>query len=246
MDLSVEMFILITAVVIVAGVAYLQLRYMRGRRKVNVDAAIERDDAYNAVTTTKAVAASLRQSGRDTTEADLLLYKAEGSLERREFVDSIDLAKRAKILLMNSKERDPLMTPEPAIRETREESKDVPSNETRKLPANLLESKFIIDSVRDALPGMPPVARLEAEKHLALAEASFKSADYGGALKEALRAKRSQAPAAPMQEKARSPAVIRIPPPAKAVPAPRACPNCRSEALNDDAFCRKCGARIDS
>jgi hypothetical protein len=146
---------------------------------------------------------------------------------------------------MNSKERDPLMMSEPAGRESKEESKDVPSNETRKMPANLLESKFIIDSVRDALPDMPPEARSEAEKHLALAETSFRSADYSGALKEALRAKRAYSPSTSAQDKSRSPAVIRIPPPTKAPPTPRSCPTCRSEALIDDAFCRKCGARID-
>jgi hypothetical protein len=245
MEFSTEMAILIIAVLIVASVGYLQVRYMRSRKQGDIERAIERDDAYNAVATTNAVAASLRQAGRDTSEADVLLYKAEGALERREFMESIDLAKRAKTILLTCKPRDPLLTPVEVTGP--HEPREVPANEVRKMPPNLLESKFIIESVRDLLPRGGPEVKEEASHALALAEACFERGDYTTSLKEGMRAKRLLAPP-PSANKPITGEVIRIPPPNKpaAPPAARSCPRCSVDALPDDAFCRKCGTRIEA
>jgi len=182
MDIPLETLVLITIVIAAAAVALLELRYIRGRRKVKVDAALERDDAYNAVCTTKAVSESLRQNGRDTTEADVLIYKAESAYERREFLDAIELAGRAKKVLMTCKEKDLTSMPPPAPKKG--ESDEVPANLVRKLPANYLESKFMMDSVRDMLSDAGDGARADARTCLSRAEECFAREDYCGALGE--------------------------------------------------------------
>jgi hypothetical protein len=271
MDFPPETIILIVAVLIVAAVAYLQLRYIRSKKEVKLEGVLDQDDAYNAVVTTKAVATSLRTAGRDTTEADLLIYQAENAFERREFTNSIELATRAKTALRNSKEKDLLNCPVPPPDAEKEgaESKEVPAHAVLKMPANYLESKFVIDTVRCMLPDASLEAREEAQRSLDLAQASFDGSDYTEALKQAMKAKRALGPG-PKAEKARPVAIVNETPkpPPTAVPGScqtcgmklgtddefchacgarqetRICPSCSREASPDDVFCRKCGAKI--
>jgi hypothetical protein len=248
MEIPLETLMLIAVVIIATVVALLELRYVKGHRKVKVDAAVERDDAFNAVTTTRAVADSLRQNGRDTTEADVLIYKAESAYGQREFLNAIELAKRAKTVLLSCKEKDLISMPAPAPE--KEESKEVPSNQIRKLPTNYLESKFMIDSLRDMTPDAGNASQAEANGCLDRAQACFDSEDYCGALAEAMKAKRLLSPSQTSRRSYPS-TVVKLGPTGKAPPAvmdlpeSRSCPACRVVALDDDVFCRKCGTRLD-
>jgi len=271
MDVPSETIILIVAVLIMAAVAYLELRYLRSKKQVKLDGNFEQDDAYNAVATTRAVAESLRQNGRDTTEADIIIYQAESAYERREFTRCRELADRARTALRGCKEKDIMNAPEtPTEGEEAagevEESTAVPANEVRKMPANYLESKFMIDSVRDLLPGAPEGRKVEAQEALDLAEKSFSAGDYTEALKQAMRAKRTVSPAKADKPKPAAPASPRAAPPVivercrrcgaelgegdefcHACGGPknvRLCPSCSSEASPEDAFCRRCGTKI--
>lgn len=245
MEIPLETLILLAVVIIAAVVALLELRFLKGRKQVKVDTAIERDDAYNAVSTTRAVADSLRQNGRDTTEADILIYKAENAYDRREFLNAIELAGRARSTLMTCKEKDLISMPEPSP--AKAEMQEVPSTQVRKLPANSLESKFMIDSVRDMVPDACDEARVEATACIDRAQACYDSEDYNGALREAMKAKRLLTPSVPAAEKSRPSTVIKLAspkiPPA-ADPAAISCPSCHVDALPDDVFCRKCGTRL--
>jgi hypothetical protein len=244
MDIPSETIILILAVIVVAAVAYLQLRYIRSKKEVKVEGVLDQDDAYNAVATTRAVAASLRATGRDTTDADVLIYQAENAYERREFINSIDLAARAKTALLHSKERDLLScpVPPPSIEKEGEESKDVPALAVLKMPANYLESKFVIDTVRSALPDAPPEVREEARRSLDLAQASFDGEDYCEALKQAMRAKRTLG-GGQKQEKARPVAIISETPKQPVSIAAGGCRSCGTAVGTDDIFCHACGTR---
>lgn len=250
MEFSLETLLLIAIVIIAASVGVLELKYLRGRKQVKVDAAIERDDAYNAVSTTKAVAESLRQNGRDTTEADVLIYKAENAYDRREFLNAIELAGRARSVLMSCKVNDLVSMPAPEPAKERDESAEVPSNQIRKMPQNYLESKFMIDSVRDLVPADESEENREACGCLDRAQACFDAEDYGGALGEAMKAKRLLMPCALAAERSYPPAVVKLgppktPPSAGDPPGTMRCPSCQVEVSPDDAFCRKCGARLD-
>jgi len=247
MDLPLETLVLIAVMTIAVVVGLLELKYLRGRRQTKVDAAIERDDAYNAVSTTRAVADSLRQNGRDTTEADVLIYKAETAYDRREFLSATELAGKAKKVLLTCKEKDLISMPSPAP--AKEESTEVPSSLVKKMPANCLESRFMIDSVRGMTSGADEKA--EAESCLARAQACYEAEDYNGALSEAMKARRLLTPCPPAGEKSYPSAVVRLPPPERSSanvassPATRLCPACHVETSPDDDFCRKCGTRLE-
>lgn len=248
MDLPSETLILIVAVVIIAAVAFLELRYLRTKKHVKVDQYLEQDDAYNAVTTTRAVAGSLTGMGKDTSEADVLIYQAEAAYDRREFVRCLELVGKARNALKNCKEKDPLTAPAeepvPVDKEgAREESKAVPANECKKMPQNYLESKFIIDAVKGLLPDAYSEQREAGQREIDIAQARFDAGDYSEALKAALRAKRILSPPTPSKDKIPNVNTEVI----KAQPAPKGslnvCLKCGARMSPNDDFCPICGTK---
>jgi len=248
MDLPSETLILIVAVVIIAAVAFLELRYLRTKKHVKVDQYLEQDDAYNAVTTTRAVAGSLANMGKDTSEADVLIYQAEAAYDRREFVRCLELVGKAKNALKSCKEKDlltaPVEEPKPVDKESsKEESKVVPANECKKMPQNYLESKFIIDTVKGLLPDAFAEQREAGQKEIDIAQARFDAGDYSEALKAALRAKRILSPPAPSKDKIPNVPTEVI----KPQPAPKGslniCFNCGARMSPEDDFCPSCGTK---
>ncbi|NLT38825.1 MAG: zinc ribbon domain-containing protein [Methanomassiliicoccus sp.] len=248
MDLPSETLILIVAVVVAAAVAFLELRYLRTKKHVKVDQYLEQDDAYNAVTTTRAVAASLTKMGKDTSEADVIIYQAETAYDRREFVRCLELVGKAKTALKSCRDKDlltaPVEEPMPADKDqTKEESKAVPANECKKMPQNYLESKFIIDSVKSLLPDAFVEQREAGQKEIDIAQERFDAGDYSEALKAALRAKRIISPPAPSKDRIPNVATEVI----KAQPAPKgspsACVNCGAGMSPVDDFCPSCGTK---
>ncbi len=248
MDLPSETLILIVAVVVAAAVAFLELRYLRTKKHVKVDQYLEQDDAYNAVTTTRSVAGSLSKMGKDTAEADVLIYQAEAAYDRREFIRCLELVGKAKNALKNCKDKGlinaPVEEPRSADKDgSKEESKAVLANECKKLPQNYLESKFIIDTVKGLLPDAYAVQREAGQKEIDIAQARFDAGDYSEALKAALRAKRVLCPSAPSKER-----VPNIPTEvikAQAAPkgSPSGCGNCGAMMSPDDDFCPSCGTK---
>jgi len=200
------------------------------------------------VSTAKAVAGALRQSGKDTTEADLLIYQAENAYDRREYINCMDLASRAKDCLRSAKEKDLASCPVPPPSEKKAEGKaekgqEVPAHATKKMPTNYLESKFIIETVECRLPSAGD-KHPEVEKMLGEAKASFEATDYTMALKQAMKAKRLLENA-PMAE-APAPQPVEVIKPLR-VPAPKKeverCAKCGSEMGKDDSFCPACGTK---
>ncbi len=142
MDLPSETLILIVAVVVAAAVAFLELRYLRTKKHVKVDQYLEQDDAYNAVTTTRAVAASLTKMGKDTSEADVIIYQAETAYDRREFVRCLELVGKAKTALKSCRDKDlltaPVEEPMPADKDqTRRRARPSPQTSARRCPRTI-------------------------------------------------------------------------------------------------------------
>ncbi len=256
MEFPYDVLTLSAALVALSAIAWLELRYIK-KRRVDTEATVEEDHVYNSLATYKAVSDSLRARGRDTTEADVLLFQAESAYRRGQYTDCKDLSDRAKIALRNAPDRvisgppapSPASSseaggivdapfPAPVITPTDEAMPaEVPSIKTRKMPCNYLESKFIIESTRSMLEKAPEMRRETARCMLDDAEACFEAADYTDALRHAAKAKRllegceEAAPAekAPdgHEEKERS-AVT--------------CTGCGAAMSEEDAFCFACGA----
>jgi len=86
-------------------VLYVELRYMRKRNKSKIDVRMTKDEAYNGIVTTRAVARVLREKGTDTSEAELLLLKAEGAYGRRDYLICKEAVEEAKMSLERGKSR---------------------------------------------------------------------------------------------------------------------------------------------
>lgn len=253
MEFPYKVLIFSAALIALAAIAWLEMRYIKKRRG-DPDEVVEQDHIYNSLATYRAVSSSLGSQGRDTTEADILLFQAEGAYKRGQFTDCKDLTDRAKIALRNAPQKEkvvpasapkgsaeeiiPVEVPiEPAPPVTKEAAKpaDVPSLKTRKMPCNYLESKFVIDSTKSMLDVAPEGRREAARCMLDDAQACFEEADYTDALRHAVKAKKllegCEDHATAMMERDEPDAKDAI-----------ACAGCAAVMSPDDVFCFACGA----
>jgi hypothetical protein len=258
MDVPTEIIILVIAVLILAAVGYVQLRYIRNKKETRLSSSTQQDDAYNTVATTKAVASSLHQNGRDTKEADLLIYQAESAYERHEYDKCLHLCNEAKTALRNSREKDLMNAPAPPPEPKEEKeakaegSTVVPATQAKKLPTNYLESKFVIDTVKGMMNEAPEDKKAEAKGFCDEAEEHFEKESYTDALRMAMKAKRCLAgPSKPEASKSAAVERISAPEPASKPAASHApvptirkegCPKCGAEMSEDDVFCGACGS----
>lgn len=248
MALTLEATIAIAAIgtAVLAAVVYFERRYMRSRRKDRIDLSLMKDDAYNALITTQAVANSLQEQGRKTEEADRLLLQAQSAYRRQDYATCKDLADKARDALRRTRasESDTLKEIASGPVEVSVNEQTAPIHEIKKLPQNYLESKFMIEAARmcidDALGKGAEVK--DAEGFLAVAKQCFERTEYTEALKQALRAKRSA-------EGLKVAAAIEVGPPTEREEAPAdrkgaECGQCGGSVDDEDNFCRQCGAKI--
>jgi Double zinc ribbon len=252
--------------IILAIALFIQFRYLRPRRDDAIEMALNRDDAYNALTTAQAVSSALKDKGRDTKEADLLLVEAELAYNRGDFLKCTDASKRAKEYLAVAPMAivDFTTTPETSTDQPNEPLPEQPKiSEARKLPPNYLESKFMIATAADEIERNRSEGKNVTASVCLLDEAkmAFDCKDYNVALRKSLKAKKSAeaptepAPNKPVEiiklEKAPEPVL-----PERTVaketenpPATKAnqdrCASCGTSARDDDNFCAKCGKPIE-
>jgi predicted RNA-binding Zn-ribbon protein involved in translation (DUF1610 family) len=245
--------IVILGIVLVVAL-FIQFKYLRPKRDDAIEMALDRDDAYNAMTTTQAVSSTLRERGRDTSEADRMLIESELAYNRGDYLKCSDSAKRAKDYLANAPmakiELGPLTESEPTPSdETLPEQPKI--SEAKKLPPNYLESKFMMDTARDEIDRCAAEGKDVSGSICLLDEAkmAFEGKDYDMALRKSLKAKKgAEASTEPAKEK-----TPEITPPIKTVKkdivkdssSVALCANCGIEVRDDDNFCAKCGKPIE-
>ena len=234
---------------------YIQFRYLRPKRDDAIEMALNRDDAYNAMTTTQAVSITLREKGRDTSEADRVLIEAELAYNRSDFLKCIDASKRAKDYLAAApmaKDGGMGAMADDAPAQQGEPLPEQPKiSEARKLPPNYLESKFMIETAKDEIDRCAAEGKDISESVCLLDEAklAFECKEYDLALRKSLKAKKgAEASTGPAKER-----VVEIVPPIKTVkrdmvkdsPLGGQCASCGTFARDDDNFCAKCGKPIE-
>jgi predicted RNA-binding Zn-ribbon protein involved in translation (DUF1610 family) len=253
LDTFVLALIIVLGIILVIAL-YIQFHYLRPKKEEAIDIAMERDTAYNAMTTSQAVSSTLRERGRDTSEADRLLVEAELAYNRGDFLKCTDSSKRAKDFLttapMAKTKLDPIIENDATPAEVPQPEQPKIS-EAKKLPPNYLESKFMIETAKDEIDRCAAEGKDVTATVCLLDEAkmAFECKDYDVALRKSLKAKKAaEASTQPAKEK-----TAEIAPPIKTVkrdivkdPSSVAlCPNCGAEALEDDNFCAKCGKPIE-
>lgn len=244
-SLDADQVFLIVLLVILGIVVYLELRFMRTRNKEYIERMMEKDDAYNTIATTKAIASSLKQKGRDTKEAEMVIVQADNAYKRNNYVAARDSARRARELLMKAPMLDVGAPSKPAdevtdAAQTEEERKTV--HEVKKLEPHMLESRFIINACRDRLEEAEMSGRDvgNAKETLERAERCFEEKRYDEALREGLRARKLLGEeGVEKRETAREPVIVKVPKPE------RKCEKCSTPVGHEDLFCRKCGAPIE-
>ncbi len=267
--LDVDQIFLVILLIILAIVIYFELRFMRSRNKEYMNNMMDKDDAYNTIATTKAIAATLKQKGRDTREADLVLIQAEQAYKRGNFLSSRELARKAREILIKAPTLELSVPQAESVKtETLSEEERRTLYEVKKLEPNMMESRFIINSCRDRIAAEEGSGKdlEQAREHLARAEACFEEKRYGEALREGLITRRMVGePQIVTGPKKESPIIIKVPKPERkcgkcGTPASpedrfcrncgenledkRTCPYCQAELKAEDAFCPKCGRRI--
>jgi hypothetical protein len=249
-------------------VLYVELRYMRKRNKSKIDVRMTRDETYNGIITTRAVARVLREKGTDTSEAELLLLKAEGAYGRRDYLICKEAVEEAKMSLERGKSREmeptepeeskPQIIPGAEEKGPDAEEKGRESTplfeEAKKLPDNYLQSKFMISSVKSGLESLSSERETsEARSWLARAESSFKAGEYTHAFSHACKARKSL-DTSPLKDKAAIAVEVietELPETEEAeesihepAEAPLRCAECGAELLEGDMFCGQCGAPV--
>jgi hypothetical protein len=237
---------------VLAIVVYLELRYMKSRRKNKVDVVLVQDDAYNAMMTTQAVSEALKGQGRNTREADQLLVKAKAAYQRREYLMCKELAEEARSILRQCKTEAKMDSPEELSSSPVEEpvtEQNPPLKDIKKLPQNYLESKFMIETARMCIDtaSKEGVDIAEAEKTLTTAKDCYGRTEYTEALKNALKAKKiaEGQNIASQTEPTRAPESRIDEPKELSKKSVRSqCGSCHQPVDENDSFCRKCGAKI--
>jgi hypothetical protein len=239
--LDADQIFLIALLVILAIVVYLELRFMRSRNKEYIELMMDKDDAYNNIATTKAIAVSLKQKGRDIKEAEMVMIQADNAYKRNNYIAARDSAKRAREILMNAPMLEVMVprTPEVAPEGQSEEDRKT-VHEVKKLEPHMLESRFIINACRGRIESAEGTGKDvgKAKDTLARAEKCYEDKKYDEALREGLRVRKMLSEDTLEPEPVKDAVIVKVPKPEKK------CEKCSSAIGNDDVFCRKCGAPI--
>ena len=264
LDPNLRAVILIAILVGLGLVIYFELRYMKRRRAPKIDAKLVKDEAYNSLVTTRAVARVLDEKGRDTSKAEQFLFQAENAYSRREYARTKELADEAKEALEVCGDRkEPEGGDELSIIadvESTEEDGETMENKTlfekeKDLPENYMQSKFMIKNVKRELE-MAKGSNMdisEAEHQLRLALENFDKGEYTEALRFACRADRSISQT-DTQFIAGNPESVGYPedPVDGFVNMDTAekletliCKECGSPLEQNDIFCSQCGTKVE-
>lgn len=243
-ELDSDQIFLIVLLIVLAAVVYFELHFMRSRNKEYMGMIMDKDDAYNTIATTRAIATTLKQKGRDTKEAELVIIQAEQAYKRGNFLSSRESAKKARDILIAA----PMIEmPAPTAQKKEDTVQPVSEedhklvHEVKKMEPNMMESRFIINACRDRLQAEESLGKdlSQAKEHLARAESYFEEKKFGDALREGMKVRRMLSESAEAQDTITEVPLLKV-----ARPENR-CVKCAASIALDDLFCRKCGNPVE-
>ena len=138
--------------VILIFAIYFELKYMRPKRRKDIEGVIERDEAYNALSTSLAIASSLKGMGKDTRDADMVLIRAQMEFDRNDYAKVVGTTKAARELMINARDTlqiaPELVKEEVPVDEEADQPEEKTVHEAKKLHENSLEPKFQISTIK--------------------------------------------------------------------------------------------------
>ncbi len=225
---------------------------MRFKKKQKGETLSEK--AHNLIITTESIASTLAGQGVATFDADSLLREAKNYNASGDHSSAIERAETAKLALLRSKrehnvsgsqpepggsgtEMSPLMTTEPEDPEITPPPGE--SMDRTELPDNYMQAKFMISTIKDQLVEKG-IENGEVISFYNEAKEFFKNEEYSKALSFAIKAERlldTETVGLIAEEKNLDKAEVEV--------EEMTCPSCDDDVTHEDAFCRKCGEKLD-
>jgi cellobiose-specific phosphotransferase system component IIA len=266
-----KLILSVVLVVLMTLVVYYELRVMRGKAKEIRAANQRKDEAYNAVLTTRSVMDVVERDGADVGNARAMLNRARDAMARGNFDRATDLCESAKAELMKC--RRPRQRQVRKVDATEEVADDLellaeeivgsdarPSQDSTykgtKLPidggSGHLTAKFELTAAKDEIGRAVDQGKdiKKAKSLLRMAESEFEAANYPKALSLAVKARKELDEAAadivPLRPAPKVPLAGECVEDVAYMPEEQAaklkCDSCSSMVLPDDVFCGHCGA----
>jgi len=215
------------------------------------------EKAHNLIITTQSISATLANQGVVTFEANGILKEAKGFNSRGDYSSAIERAEAAKLSLLRAK-REGSAADEPRASDlpmTKGDAIDIGSHpgpvnlpepiQTEnvgldKLPRNFMQAKFMLSTIRDQLD-KKDISDGEAFDLFQKADGYFENEDYSKALSTAIKAERllDSETLGFIAEEEKKEGVEEV------IVEDLVCPGCETGVTNDDAFCRKCGEKLE-
>ncbi len=269
---STEKLVLVAILAaIMLFVVFFEFRIIRSKNKEVRRASQRKDEAYNAILTTRSVINVMQRQGHDVSAANRILDSAKLAMQRGQYESCMELCQKA---------RDELMMPGKAAREqaataaVEEETAD--GEHLEEVAAGIVSAERIREAETYAGTKLTPEkdgsyfsAKFEinaakadigkavdtgadtnlAQNFLTDAESAFVAGNYQKSLSSALKARKAinvRASEDTIRLERREDMKA-----AKQEPSPPAetdvweCESCGAEVDSEDAFCHKCGAKVE-
>lgn len=253
-------------------VVFFELKIMRGKTREIRHATQRKDEAFNAIHTTRSVINVMDRQGADTGAAQNLVKVAREAMDRGEFDRCKELCEKARSELVSPSRPEAAAPAAPgADSEDKEQFEEAAERILRseeaqgsgdyykgtKLSAdqdgNYLSAKFEMNTAKadiaDAVKQGSDTS--EAQDLLTQAEGAFVAGNYTKALSLAVRSRKSskagaEAETIPLKagEELEEPEAEPTPD-ESSVPNGPSCRSCSAPLDADDMFCHRCGAKVD-
>jgi hypothetical protein len=259
-------------VILMILVLYYELRVLRGKAK-GVRAVNQRkDEAHNAVLTTRSVIDVVERGGADVSDARALFNRARDAMARGDFDGATDLCESARLELMKCRQpverkvrkqavptagTDDLERLAEEIVKSDRRPSHADSYKGTKLPVDensgQLGAKFEITAARGEVGAAAGQGKdiSKAKSLIKMAESEFEAANYPKALSLAVKARKELGAASaedtiPLRVAPRVPVAGECVEDVAVMSEDQAtglkCESCSSMILPDDVFCGHCGA----
>ncbi len=274
MDETTKWIIIIALLIIMTIMVVIQLAAYMRKKKMRKDKHIESisEEAHNKILTAERISVVLRRKGIDVSQPDSLLREARRFESAREYYPAMDKCEEAREILMRLRRDSEMQTyrPEPEIKEE-VDLMSAPVNEPDyeepeplmspaqqqdamdKLPAYYMQSKFMLSTVGDLIEGKKGPEAAKAQKLHDEAQDNFNNENYSKALSLAIKAEQlldkdggvGLIAETPHDEEVVEADVVDEEAGEVTESDELDCHSCGAGVTTDDAFCRKCGEKME-
>jgi len=267
-----KLLLIVVLVVVMAFVLYYEIRVMRGRTKEVRISRQRKDEAHNAVLTTRSVMDVIEREGADVSSARVILNRARDAMARGDFGRATDHCESARAELMKCRRPRQRQVRRSAAAEddvdglemlaekivgsdARPSHSDTDKGTTLAVDesSGYLSARFELTAAKDEIgkTTLPREDFMKVKSLLKRAESEFESANYPKALSLAVKIRKELGGTGaidtiPLKVTSKTPLAGECVEDVASISEEQAaklkCSSCSSMVLPDDVFCGHCGA----